>query len=223
MYHKVFEMIKIFKTSKNVIKNIETYFDNIELGILNFKEGANHYLNANSIEFENNLRKIEELEGTADAIIRKVENDFYVYSLMPNHSSDILNLLEKTDDIIDKAKEVLSQFDVEAPYFPEDLKNDFSRLISLSAKSAENVVPAARSFFSDPNLVKEKLQKVMFYERETDKLATSIKRRLFKEMDYLKLSEKIHLRYFTLHIEEVSDAAEVVAILLSSLIIKIKM
>jgi hypothetical protein len=216
-------MIKIFKTSKNVILNIDAYFDNIELGILNFKEGVNNYLDGNTTEFENNLEKVVQLEIDADTIIRKIENDFYVHSLMPNYSSDILNLLEKTDDIIDKIKDTLSQFDVEAPYFPEDIKNDFSRLVSLSVKSAENVVPAGRVFFTSPNLVKDKLQKVIFYERETEKLATKIKRRLFKEMEFLKLSEKIHLRYFTLHIEQVSDAAKVVAKMLSSLVIKIKM
>lgn len=216
-------MIKIFKTSKNVILNIDEYFDNVELGILNFKEGINNYLNGNTSDFENNLTKVEQLEGKTDSIIRKIENDFYVHSLMPNYSSDILILLEKVDDIIDNAKDTLSQFDVEAPYFPEDLKNDFERLVSLSVKSAENVIPAARVFFTSPSLVKDRLQKVMFYERETDKLATNIKRRLFKEMDFLKLSEKIHLRYFTLHIEQISDASEVVAKMLSSLVIKIKM
>ena len=216
-------MIQIFKTSKNVIINIDEYFNNIEQGNLNFKQGVNHYLDGETDEFENNLRKIKKLESDADSIIRKIENDFYVHSLMPNYSSDILNLLEKTDDIIDKSKKVLSQFDVEAPYFPEDLKNDFKRLVSLSVKSVENVIPAARVFFTAPNLVKDKLQKVMFYERESDKLATNIKRRLFKEMDFLKLSEKIHLRYFTLHVEQVSDASEVVAKMLSSLVIKIKM
>jgi len=216
-------MIKILKTSKNVIINIDEYFDNVELGILNFKEGVNHYLDGDKTEFENNLEKILKLEGTADSIIRKIENDFYVYSLMPNYASEILNLLEKVDDIIDRIKSNLSQFDVENPYFPEDIKNDFSRLVSLSVKSAENVIPAARVFFTAPNLVKDKIQKVMFYERETDKLAVKIKRRLFNEMDFLKLSEKIHLRYFTLHIEEISDAAELVAKMLSSLVIKIKM
>lgn len=216
-------MIKIFKTSKNVIVNIDEFFDNVELGILNFKEGVHNYLDGNTAEFENNLNKVEKLEGKADAIIRKIENDFYVHSLMPNYSSDILNLLENVDDIIDNIKDTLSQFDVENPYFPEDLKSDFARLVSLSVKSAENVIPAARVYFTAPSLVKDKIQKVIFYERETDKLATKIKRRLFKEMEYLKLSEKIHLRYFTLHIEQVSDAAEVVAKMLSSLVIKIKM
>lgn len=215
-------MIKIFKTSKNVIVNIDEYFDTIELGILNFKEGVNNYIDGNTAEFDNNLNIIDKLEEKADAIIRKIENDFYVYSLLPNYASEVLNLLEKVDDIIDSSKNTLSQFDVESPFIPEEIKNDFSRLVNISVKTAENAIPAARIFFTDPNLVKDKIQKVIFYERETEKLANKIKRRVFKEMD-LDLSEKNHLRYFTLHIEEISDAAKVVARMLSSLLIKIKM
>ena len=215
-------MIKIFKTSKNVIVNIDEYFDTIELGILNFKEGVNNYIDGNTSEFDNNLNIIDKLEEKADAIIRKIENDFYVYSLLPNYASEVLNLLEKVDDIIDSSKNTLSQFDVESPFIPEEIKNDFSRLVNISVKTAENAIPAARLFFTDPNLVKDKIQKVIFYERETEKLANKIKRRVFKEMD-LDLSEKNHLRYFTLHIEEISDAAKVVAKMLSSLLIKIKM
>jgi len=216
-------MIKIFKTSKAVIASIDEYFDTIDIGILNFKEGVNNYLDGNTTDFENNLKIIDKLEEKADAIIRKIENDFYVYSLLPNYASEILNLLEKVDDIIDQTKSILSQFDVESPFIPEEIKTDFSRLASISVKTAENVIPAARVFFTDPNLVKDKIQKVLFYERETEKLANKIKRRIFKEMDQLKLSEKMHLRYFTLHIEEVADAAKVVAKMLSSLLIKIKM
>ena len=216
-------MIKIFKTSKDVIVNIDEYFDTIELGILNFKEGVNNYLDGNTADFETKLKIIDKLEEKADAIIRKIENDFYVYSLLPNYASEILNLLEKVDDIIDQTKNTLSQFDVESPFIPEEIKTDFSRLVNISVKTAENVIPAARVFFTDPNLVKDKIQKVVFYERETEKLANKIKRRAFKEMDQLKLSEKTHLRYFTLHIEEIADAAKVVAKLLSSLLIKIKM
>lgn len=215
-------MIKIFKTSKNVIVNIDEYFDTIELGILNFKEGVNNYLEGNMVEFDNNLKIIDKLEEKADTIIRKIENDFYVYSLLPNYASEVLNLLEKVDDIIDNTKNTLSQFDVESPFIPEEIKKDFSRLVNISVKTAENLIPAARVFFTDPNLVKDKIQKVLFYERETEKLANKIKRRVFKEME-LDLSKKNHLRYFTLHIEEVSNAAKVVAKMLSSLLIKIKM
>jgi len=142
---------------------------------------------------------------------------------MPNHSSDILSLLENTDDIIDMAKDVLNQFDVETPHLPEAIKKDFIELISLSSKSAENAIPAARIFFTSPDEVKEKIQKVLFYHREADTLSNNIKRKIFQEFDSLKLSEKIHLRYFALHIEMVSDAAKNIAKQLSSLVIKIKM
>ena len=216
-------MINIFKTSKSVALSIDEFFDKIDLGILNFKKGISNYIEGNSIEFKQNLKAINILEKDADSIQRKIENDFYLHSLMPNYASDILNLLENVDDIIDMSKDVLSQFDVETPHLPEAIKKDFLELVSLSTKSAENVLPAARMFFTSPDEVKDKIQKVLFYHRETDVLSNNIKRKIFQEFDTLKLSEKIHLRYFALHIEQVSDATKNVAQQLSSLVIKIKM
>jgi len=216
-------MINIFKTSKTVAISIETFFDKIDLGTLNFKKGIQNYLDGNIDEFKQNLKSITNLESEADTIQRKIENDFYLHSLMPNFASDILNLIENVDDIIDRAKDVLSQFDVETPHVPESIKKDYIELVNFSAKSVENVIPAARVFFTEPNKVKDNLQKVLFYHRETDTLSTNIKRKIFQDTDDLKLSEKLHLRYFALHIEQVSDEAKKVAQQLSSLVIKIKM
>ena len=220
---KIGVMINIFKTSKSIAFSIDEFFDKIDLGILNFKKGTSNYINGNTIEFNQNIKAITILEQEADAIKRKIENEFYLHSLMPNYASDILNLLEGIDDIIDRSKDLLSQFDVETPLIPEKIKKDYLELVSLSAKSAENVLPAARIFFRSPDEVKDKIQKVLFYHRETDILSNNIKRKLFQEFDSLRLSEKIHLRYFALHIEQVSDAAKRVAHQLSSLVIKIKM
>lgn len=216
-------MINIFKTSKSVALSIDDFFDKIDLGILNFRKGANNYINNNSAEFDINLKTINILEKDADTIKRKIENDFYLHSLMPNYSSDILNLLESVDDIMDMSKDVLNQFDVETPSIPDSIKNDFLELVAVSYKSAENVIPAARIFFTSPDEVKDKIQKVLFYNREADVLSNNIKRKIFQDLDSLVLSEKIHLRYFTLHIEQVSVAAKRVAHQLSSLVIKIKM
>ncbi len=217
-------MINILKTSKSVALTIDEFFDKIDLGILNFKKGASNYINGNNAEFDQNLKTINILDIEADTIKRKIENEFYLHSLMPNYSSDILNLIESVDDIIDKSKDILNQFEVETPHMPELIKNDYLELVSLSSKSAENVIPAARIFFTSPDEVKDKIQKVLFYKREADVLSNNIKRKIFQEFkSSLELSEKIHLRYFALHIEQVSDAAKNVAHLLSSLVIKIKM
>jgi len=216
-------MINIFKVSKSVALSIDEFFDKIDLGILNFKKGAKNYINGNSSEFDQNLRTINILEIDADTIKRRIENDFYLHSLMPNYSSDILNLIKSVDDILDMSRDVLNQFDVETPHMPESIKKDYLELVTLAAKSAENAIPAARIVFTTPDEEKDKIQKVLFYNREADTLSNSIKRKIFQEFESLRLSEKIHLRYFALHIEQVSDAAKDVAHQLSSLVIKIKM
>jgi len=216
-------MINIFKTSKSVSLSIDEFFDKIELGTLNFKKGIQNYIDGNLIEFAHNLKSLSLLENEADSIQRKIENDFYLHSLMPNYASDIINLLESVDDIIDMSKDVLSQFVVETPHMPGAIKKDYLELVELAAKSAENVVSAARIFFTSPDAVKDKIQKVLFYQRETDTLSNNIKRKIFQEFDTLKLSEKIHLRYFALHIEQVSGTSKNIAHQLSSLVIKIKM
>ncbi len=215
-------MINIFKTSRNVALSIDEFFDKIDLGILNFRKGVSNYIDGNLTEFEQNIIYIKGLENEADNIQRKIENEFYLHSLMPNYASDILNLIESVDDIIDMSKDVLSQFEVETPHIPANIKSDYLELTNLSAKSVENVIPAARIFFTSPDEVKDKIQKVLFYHRETNTLSTNIKRKIFQESD-LKLSEKLHLRYFALHIEQVSDVAKVVAQQLSTLVIKIRM
>ena len=52
------------------------------------------------------------------------------------------------------------------------------------------------------------------------KQAQTLKRRVFHEMENLKLSQKFHLRYFTLHVEELAEEAVKVADLLSIMVVK---
>lgn len=114
----------------------------------------------------------------------------------------------------------LFQLEVETPNIPAELIQDFVRLTQISVSAAESVIPAAKSYFTEPINVTEKIHRVYFYEKETDLLADIIRRKIFREMKDLRLSEKFHLRYFTLHIENISDTAEKVADLLSIMAIK---
>jgi len=210
----------LFKTAESVISSINNFLDTIDQGAIVFKEGVNNYLNKEEKDFSENIQKILDLESHADKLRKEIENDLYIYSLLPQFRGDVMVLLEKLDDIIDTSKENMLQFDVEGPRIPIELNNDFSKLTDAAVLSVESLIPAARAYFNDVNAVKDKLHRVYFYEKESDKLADNIKRRLFKELDELKLSEKIHLRYFALHIENLSDVAQDVADLLSIMAIK---
>ncbi|MBP6979082.1 MAG: DUF47 family protein [Bacteroidales bacterium] len=209
-----------FKQANKSIKQIDQFLDKVDEGNLIFKEGVKNYLNGNRESFVDNLKTLSNLESEADIIQRKVENTLYTQSLMPQLRGDIMRLLEELDNILDLAKHNLFQFDVEVPFIPAELNQELIRLTELSVSAVESVVPAARSYFRDPDAIKENLHRVYLFEKEVDKMADSIKRKVFQEMPGLKLSEKFHLRYFTLHIENLSDEAEKAADLLNIMAIK---
>ena len=213
-------MSLLFKTSDYISGKIDKFFDSVDEGSLVFKDGVNNYLSKDEKSFAENIATIRVLEGKADTLRRKIENELYLHSLLPEYRADVLRLLEKTDDIIDTAKENLNQFDVETPKIPKEIHSDIIKLTEVSVLSIEAIISASRSFFTDVRSVKDKIHRVYFYEKQADKLANDIKRKIFKEIPHLELSDKMHLRYFIFHIENLSDRAEVVADILAILSIK---
>ena len=213
-------MSLLYKNVKKLVFDIDDFIYTAEQGILVFKEGVINYVNGEKASFADKIERINRLEAHADKLQRKIDDEFYRRSILPQNAGDIESLIDKIDEIIDIAKENLYQFDDELPFVPKGLKHDFIRLTETSAESALSVFPAVRTFFREPLKVKEMLSKVYFYEKEADKLSRNIKRELFHEMKDLELSQKIHLRYFALHIETVSDKAESLADMLSILALK---
>ena len=209
-----------FRHAKKSIDIIEQFLSLIDQGSLIFKDGVRNYLLGNRENFEDNLKTLSNLSSEADIKKREIENILYTQSLMPQLRGDILKLLEELNNIIDLAKTNLFEFDVEVPFIPSELNQDLIKLTELSVLAIDSLIPAARDYFTNPDSVKEKLHRVYLYEKETDKLASSIKRRVFQTIPQLKLSEKFHLRYFTLHIEILSDVAKNAADLLSIMALK---
>ena len=213
-------MSLLFKNVKQLVFDIDNFIDTVEQGTLVFKEGVINYLKGEKASFADKIQRIDRLESSADKLQRKIDDEFYRHSILPQNVGDIESVIDQMDEIIDIAKDNLYQFDDELPFFPKEMTADYVRLVEASVESALAVFPAFRTFFREPLKVKDMLAKVYFYEKETDKLARNIKRKLFHEMKDLRLSEKIHLRYFALHIETISDKAEVLADTLSILALK---
>jgi hypothetical protein len=208
------------RTTRELTVRIDEFFDTIEIGILIFKEGVKAYIRGDQTTFGSHLEKIDDLEGKADKLQRTIENDMIVHSILPHQRSEIVKFLWQMDEIIDTAKGSLNEFYIEIPRIPSSLTEDFISLAEVSANAAEELMPAARAFFREPHLVREKLIKVYFFERETDKAAFQLKRKVFHEMSDLSLAEKAHIRYITHHIENISDAAQDAADLLASMAIR---
>lgn len=212
----------VFKrTTKELIVKIGEFFDNIEIGLLVFREGIKSYIEKDMDTFKRHLEKVDTLESSADKLQRSIENDMITYSILPQHISDVTLLLNELDEILDAIKKSLNEFIIEIPEIPEALNKEIISLAHTSANTAEELIPAARAYFTAPHTVREKLLKVYYFESETDKMSFDTKKRIFNDMNDLSLAHKAHLRYIIHHIENISDLAQKAADLLSRMAIKI--
>ncbi len=202
-------MALLFRQTKMIEGKLDQFLDAVAQGALLFQLGIKDYLAGESAEFEARIKAVRDLERTADELRHDIETQLYAHSLIPEHRGDVLGLLETIDDVIDTEKKTLSQFEVERPAIPHDLNPQYQELANACAAAVEAVVAASRAFFRDLKAVHDHLHKVYFFEKEADRLSDRLKRDIFgRDLD---LAQKIHLRYFSLHIENLSDEAERVA------------
>lgn len=211
------------RTTKNLIIKIDEFFDDIDLGLLVFREGIKAYLDKDMDAFQRHLQKVDCLENNADRLQREIENEMITHSILPQHRSEVSTLIDELDEIIDALKSSLNEINIEMPDIPSSLNKNLISLAETSINAAEELIPAARAYFKAPYTVREKLLKVYYFESETDKLSFSTKKIIFQDMNELDLAHKAHLRYIIHHIENISDLAQKAADLLSGMAIKIVM
>ncbi len=201
--------MSLFRSSKIIENQIDEFLDVVAEGSLVYRDGVKAYLKGDDQDFEARIISIDKLESRADKLSKEVESNLYSQSLIPEHRGDVLGLLENMDNIIDTAKTSLYQFSVEQPDIPAEYNVQFLKLAEACYQSVEAVIVSARAFFRDVTAVKDNLFKVHHYEKEADLISDALKRSIFSSS--LSLAHKIHLRYFALNVEKVSDQAEDVA------------
>lgn len=192
--------------TKELEGEIDHYLDLVIKGGLLFKQGIKFYLEGEKEQFENRSFELDKTESEADSLRRTIENKLYSQTLIPEARGDVLGLLESTDHVLNIAADSLHYFAIESPEFVPDLNHLYRDLTDVCAKTMENLVMAIRAYFRDISNVKDHINKVQFYEKESDKLGRKIKEEIFSRD--IHLSRKIHLRYFIDKLERIADAAE---------------
>ncbi|MCL2154438.1 MAG: DUF47 family protein [Leptospirales bacterium] len=199
-------MYSIFSVTRNLVMKIDSYIDLVGESVLHFAEGVKLYLSGKDDEFNERLNIIRMLEGRADGLRQDIEAQLYVQTLIPESRSDVLEILEEMDSIIDFSKSIMFDFFIEKPDIPDALHDRIKKLTETAVNTTQALVQATRSYFYDVNAVKDHLHKVSFFENESDNIAEKAKREVF-DLD-IKLSRKLHIKNFIVSIDTISDTAE---------------
>jgi len=211
-------MALVLKTTKFVESQIDTFLDVVSDAALLFQLGIEDYLQGRGAQFEERLGLIREHEKKADDLRVAIERYLYERTLIPENRGDVLAILENTDEVVDHIKDTLMQFSIESPAIPEALDDLWLQTTRASTEAVEQLVYAVRSFFRDLAAVNNYIHKVYFFEREADHIGEKLRRAIFA-LD-IDLALKSHLRWFAIHIEQISDYAQAVCDRLSIYTIK---
>ncbi len=216
------KLFRIFSTqgAKLFAESVDKLLNSVDTALIFFKEGVRSYLYNDTESFSESLSSMATVETEAGALRRDIENMLYERGSLIRYRGDIMRLLERYDHILSILSNDLVQFEIESPNVPAQLKKEFVKLAELATMAVETTIPGTKAYFTEPEHVSETIHRVYIYDKQAVKLSQSIKRTVFHEMNHLKLSEKFHLRYFALHIEDLSTAAVKVAEQLSVMTIK---
>jgi predicted phosphate transport protein (TIGR00153 family) len=211
-------MTLLFKKTKLLEKKVDEYLDLVLKGAFLFRVGVKFYMEGELDELESRIHALHKCETDGDKLRRDLESDLYTETLIPESRGDVLGLLEACDRVLNMTSETLSQFFIELPYFLPELKEKYINLTDVTMDSIEQMVAAVRAYFKDIVNVRDYIRKVQLSESESDKISRKIKTVVFRAD--LDLCQKMHMRYFALHIEEIADEAEDVCDRLSIAAIK---
>ena len=207
------------KKTKKLEVQIDEFLDKVLNGGLLLKQGIKYYLKKEKELFEETKDKIDITENDADTLRRTIETKLYSHTLIPEQRGDVLGLLESTDKVLNGCKEILFQFWVENPDIPPEFESRFMDLADTAISSVECLISAVRAYFVEMQIVRDYINKTIFFEKESDKLVDKLKRDIFADPG-IELSRKMHIRTFAVNIEKIADDAEDVCDRLSIAVIK---
>ena len=198
-----------FGKTRRLESQVDQFLDLITKGTLCMREAIRSYLSGDDEDFQNRLEMVREYERKADELRKNTESMLYTYSLIPESRADILGLLETLDNVIDRAKHILQEFDVQEPDVEIGYLDLYVQVTDKSVKAVEHVVDATRAFFRNESRMRDCINKVDFYESEADRAGLRLKKQIFQSD--LDLARKQHLRYFADALESLSDIAQEVS------------
>lgn len=199
-------MAFLFTKTKKIELQIEDFLDMVIQGGLIFKQGMKFYFDKRTDEFEQRLADLRKMEEKADVLRRTIESKLYMRTLIPESRGDVLGLLESTDKVLNTTADTMLEFSVEIPDIIDTLHPLYLDLVDSAVQCVDNTVGGIRAYFRNVDAVQDHINKVMVYRKETNKIAEKIKRTIFRTD--INLSYKIHMRYFSYHIERIAEEAE---------------
>jgi predicted phosphate transport protein (TIGR00153 family) len=216
---KISKGLGLMRRTRALEGEIDQFHDLLSQSALIFKSAIYTYLEEGcSSDFQDKLQQVNKFESMCDTLRRTIETQLYTQTLIPESRGDVLGLIENLDRILGFFEGTLWGLSIEKPDIPAEFHDGYRNLTNTGGEAVEAMVLASRAFFRNIDSVGDHSHKVMFFEKEADKISTKLKSAIFDSK--LDLAHKMHLKHFVEQIDNAADWAEDVADRLAIYVIK---
>ena len=201
------KQISFFKRAQKLDGKFKTFLMNITTAAVVFCEAAEVFLkkqaNRDFVKLKN---KIQNLESENDQLRREIESALYRQMILPGMRSDILDLMEACDHVINQYEHIVLMWSVEQVKVPTDLFEDIIKVCKITQDCVGSLMTGVKAFFDGQVSVEVEVQECYFLEHSVDQLAFLIKENIFKKK--IALARQLQLKEFITSLEKISDLAE---------------
>lgn len=202
--------ISFFHKTKQTESHITTFLMNIiQAGYLFFQALEVYMSKGCDKNFKALKGQISSLEAENDSLRRQTEFNLYHHMLLPGMRSDIIDLLEGCDKIINKYESDVILWSAEKPQLPKNIQTLLQEMLRVDLSCVGSLVGAVKSFFAG-YAVDEEIQNVYELEHQVDIMSIRLKEVVFQNKR-LNLARQLQLKDFIYSLEQISDIAEDVA------------
>ena len=200
--------LALFHKTKQLNDKMTTFLMNIvECGVV-FAKAMDVYTSKGvKKEFLNLRQKVSQLESENDTLRREMEAELYRQMILPGMRSDILDLTEACDSVINQYEALVILWSIEAPKIPTDMYGKTAELVHMTLDCVGALVAGVKAFFAGQMSVEEEVQECYFLEHKIDLLGQELKQKVFDNKQ-LNLARQLQLKDFVTELEKLSDMAE---------------
>ena len=198
--------MKLFfgKKENKIITMFREHLEKVEEGIELLDDLLKAYIKSEN--YKQLCEKIESIENQADVLRRNIEKEMYKGGFLPNFRGDLLGIIESVDKVMNKTESVSDIFYYEAPFIPEELKEEFVKLSEEIITTYKHLKKAIECIFDNIDNASEIIKGVEKSEHQADIHEKNIKEIVFKMN--LALSQKLHIKQICENMGDIADRAE---------------
>jgi uncharacterized protein Yka (UPF0111/DUF47 family) len=187
---------------------IEEFLDKISEGVLIVELGLRAYLSPaeNLAICEEKLEQAIEIKRRCSELRRTIVTMLYTEMLLPDARGDVLRLLGDLFELLDQMGDDFQELMIVQPRSRPEFTQEFEELSTLAIRCVQAVVLAARTFFRNPEAVRDHINEVRTFEDETDRIALRIRRKIVASG--LDFEQRSQLRQEVAMLDGLADMAE---------------